>query len=52
MLKAIEESKKINGSGGTTSTKPKQSKDVKHNAYDFSTGFDHGFGKFETNVVV
>lgn len=24
--------------------------DVKYNAYDFSTGFDHGFDKFSTNV--
>jgi hypothetical protein len=23
---------------------------VKYNAYDFSTGFDHGFDKFATNV--
>eukprot|EP00347_Sterkiella_histriomuscorum_P010870 403374607 len=25
-------------------------KDVKYNAYDFTTGFDHGFDKFSTNV--
>lgn len=34
-----------------SSNKPqKKESDVKYNAYDFSTGFDHGFDKFSTNV--
>lgn len=42
---AMEESKKI----APPKNKSNKPDEKKFNEYDFSTGFDHGFGRFDTN---